>query len=174
MKSAAQTVNYGYEPSGRYTIEEGGQTTRYTFDARGNTKLVEMSDNSTIAMGYDERSRLKTMVHKNAANAVLLSQVYTLNARGLRTGIQENYGVAPSAVQRTHSYHYDQVARLTGVSVTGASLTQKVSFMTAQATERNIAATRSAQSMQHLMRIIVLLARPVRALVTLNSTTTAT
>jgi len=121
MKSAAQIVNYGYEPSGRYTIEEGGQTTRYTFDARGNTALVEMSDNSTIAMSYDERSRLKTMVHKNAANAVLLSQVYTLNALGLRTGIQENYGVAPSAVQRTHTYQYDHVARLTNASVVGAS-----------------------------------------------------
>lgn len=121
MKSAAQIVNYGYEPSGRYTIEEGGQTTRYTFDARGNTALVEMFDNSTIAMSYDKRSRLKTMVQKNAANAVLLSQVYTLNALGLRTGIQENYGVAPGAVQRTHTYQYDHVARLTNASVVGAS-----------------------------------------------------
>ena len=73
------------------------------------------NDASTDAMdirancGYDRRHRLTSLVKKTAAGALLLAMNYSLDASGMRTGVEE---ADASGIVRNVAYAYDATKRL--------------------------------------------------------------
>ncbi len=107
-------------------LDQGrAQTTSYAYDGVGNRAGQTHPNGTTVAYTYDERNRLKTLLHKAsaAANAaILLSLSYSVDASGLRTQIAEtrpNPTASQPAITRTTDYQYDAVKRLTREQVTG-------------------------------------------------------
>ncbi len=107
-------------------LDQGrAQTTSYAYDGVGNRAGQTHPNGTTVAYTYDERNRLKTLLHKAsaAANAaILLSLSYSVDASGLRTQIAEtrpNPTASQPAIMRTTDYQYDAVKRLTREQVTG-------------------------------------------------------
>ena len=59
--------------------------------------------------GYDRRHRLSSLIKRTAAGALLLAMNYTVDASGLRTGVEETDA---SGIVRNVAYAYDATKRL--------------------------------------------------------------
>ena len=131
LSTPRQHVDYTYDELNRLTeviaiLDQGrAQTTSYAYDGVGNRAGQTHPNGTTVAYTYDERNRLKTLLHKAsaAANAaILLSLSYSVDASGLRTQIAEtrpNPTANQPAITRTTDYQYDAVKRLMREQVTG-------------------------------------------------------
>jgi len=67
-------------------------------------------DGTRTEYQYDTRHRLTNLVKRTAAGAMILAMTYTVDASGMRTGIEES---DPSGTIRTVAYQYDGQKRLT-------------------------------------------------------------
>jgi RHS repeat-associated protein len=84
----------------------------YVYDGVGNRESVTHDNGVVTSYGYNRRNRLTSIQHKLGAT-LLLGVAYTLDASGLRTGITET-----GQIERSVSYTYDGVKRLTNETVT--------------------------------------------------------
>jgi uncharacterized protein RhaS with RHS repeats len=79
---------------------EAPTTTRYEYDAAGRRRAMLGGDGLRTEYTYDRRHRLKDLVKKTAAGAVLLSMAYTVDASGLRTALTERDAAASGVTAR--------------------------------------------------------------------------
>ncbi len=84
----------------------------YGYDGVGNRESVTHDNGIVTSYAYNRRNRLTGIQHKLGAT-LLLGVAYTLDASGLRTAITET-----GQIERTVSYGYDGVKRLTSETVT--------------------------------------------------------
>jgi RHS repeat-associated protein len=114
--SPHQSLQYAYDARHRLTevtrtIDgEAPSVTRYTYDNHGKRIAMEGGDGLRTEYAYDTRHRLSSLVKRGAAGAMLLAMNYTVDASGLRTGVEE---LDPIGTVRTVEYRYDGVRRLT-------------------------------------------------------------
>jgi hypothetical protein len=64
---------------------------------------------SILHLRYDRRHRLTSLLKKTAAGALLLAMNYSLDASGMRTGVEETDA---SGIVRNVAYAYDATKRL--------------------------------------------------------------
>jgi RHS repeat-associated protein len=109
---ASQTA-YSYDALNRLdTVKSAGRLLAdYDYDAVGNLVRSLQADGTTETRQYDARDRLVELKTQDAANQILSSYRYTLDAVGQRTQVVEQSG-------RTVNYTYDSVNRLTNEVMT--------------------------------------------------------
>ncbi len=118
MTTAQQDVAYGYDELNRLaSVTRDGAVTSFGYDEVGNRNLMRLPTGNRADYTYDVRNRLKTLVHRAANNAVLLSLTYTVDHSGLRTQTVES-GVGAT---RTVVYQYDELKRLKREQVTDST-----------------------------------------------------
>jgi RHS repeat-associated protein len=114
--SPSQSLVYAYDARNRLievvrTVDgEAPMTTRYEYDANGNRSAMLGGDGIRTEYSYDRRHRLRQLVKKAAAGAVILAMNYTVDASGMRTAVEEADTQGPV---RAVAYTYDAVKRLT-------------------------------------------------------------
>ena len=130
--SATGTVDYTYDSAGRiikvsapggntlYAYDEldrlvsvtdrSGGVTIYTYNGNGFLTKVEYPNGVTAEYTCDALSRLVEEIVSNSAGEVIAQYSYTLGAAGEKLEVQE--------LERTISYTYDELFRLTSESVT--------------------------------------------------------
>ena len=93
--------------------------TAYTYTAVGSRETMTHPNGSTVTYGFDRRNRLRSLLHRTAAGALMLGLAYQVDASGLRTAIEETTLVAGTpTVTRQSAYQYDALKRLTHSTVT--------------------------------------------------------
>jgi len=118
--TASQSHAYDYDDLNRLETvtstvgTEAATVTRYEYDDVGNRKAMVHGNGTRTEYGYSRLNRLKTLVHRTAAGALLLGLGYTLDASGMRTAIDETDAQTGT---RNTTYQYDEVKRLTGETV---------------------------------------------------------
>jgi RHS repeat-associated protein len=114
--SPSQSLVYAYDARNRLievvrTVDgEAPMTTRYEYDANGNRSAMLGGDGIRTEYSYDRRHRLRQLVKKAAAGAVILAMNYTVDASGMRTAVEE---ADTQGAVRAVAYTYDAVKRLT-------------------------------------------------------------
>jgi RHS repeat-associated protein len=118
--SPSQSLVYAYDARNRLdtvtrTIDgEAPSVTRYTYDEDGNRTTMIGGDGTQTEYGYDSRHRLRSLIKRTAASALLLAMNYSVDATGLRTHIEES---DPAGIVRTVDYQYDGLKRLTDETI---------------------------------------------------------
>ncbi len=109
-----RTVLYQYDADGRMTrVTDGADVTTYTYNATTGLLASQTLPNGiTTTYTYDADGRLTGVMHKTAANALVMGFNYTLNALGQRTSVTKQ---TPSGSELT-SYTYDPMGRLKTVT----------------------------------------------------------
>jgi YD repeat-containing protein len=111
-----QIIDYTFDELNRLkTVKPVGSSVpiaTYVYDGVGNRESVTHDNGVVTSYGYNRRNRLTSIQHKLGAT-LLLGVAYTLDASGLRTGITET-----GQIERSVSYTYDGVKRLTNETVT--------------------------------------------------------
>jgi RHS repeat-associated protein len=114
--TANQSIVYAFDARNRLTQlvanvdGNPARTTSYTYDQVGNRASQTTGDGTKSDYTYDNRNRLRNLVQRSAAAAMLFSAAYSVDATGLRTGITEAGASGPA---RTVAYEYDALKRLT-------------------------------------------------------------
>ncbi|WP_257387797.1 putative Ig domain-containing protein, partial [Tahibacter caeni] len=110
-----QVIDYTFDELNRLATVKPSTSSvpiaTYGYDGVGNRASVTHDNGVTTSYSYNRRNRLTGIQHKVGAT-VLLGLAYTLDASGLRTGITET-----GQVDRTATYAYDGIKRLTSESV---------------------------------------------------------
>ncbi|MBE9078258.1 putative Ig domain-containing protein [Romeria aff. gracilis LEGE 07310] len=108
LKTEAGQITYTYDALNRLdTVQEAGRLLAdYDYDAVSNLIQTRQADGTSETRQYNARNRLIELETKDAADNLLSSYRYTLDAVGNRTQVFEHSG-------RTVSYVYDEVNRLT-------------------------------------------------------------
>jgi RHS repeat-associated protein/uncharacterized repeat protein (TIGR01451 family) len=121
-----QTIDYTYDVLNRLaTVKPLGATNPiaiYAYTPVGSRESVSYDNGTSTSYTYNRRNRLTGISHKLGAT-VLLGVAYTLDPSGLRTGIAET-----GAINRTVTYDYDAVKRLTKESVVQAAGDRRTSW----------------------------------------------
>jgi RHS repeat-associated protein len=104
-----------YDAAGRLSkVQMGTASVQYTYDGDGRKSLETYSSGVTSAYAYDALGRLTSVLMKNAANAVIGSYAYAVDANSNRTSMTLSDG--------TVTYQYDADQRLTKEQSTSTSL----------------------------------------------------
>lgn len=126
MTTAQQDIAYAYDAMNRLaSVTQSGRTTGYTYNDVGSRLRATMPNGTRTDYAYDVRNRLQRMTHYSATGSVLLDQVYTVEASGLRTQIVES-----GAGTRTTVYTYDGLKRLVREQVTDTTRGHRTSSWT--------------------------------------------
>jgi RHS repeat-associated protein len=118
--SPSQSLVYGYDAQNRLqtvtrTVDgEAPTTTRYEYDGNGRRSVMVGGDGTRTEYAFDRRNRLTGLLKRSAAGVLLLGMGYTVDATGMRTGIEE-FDVA--GITRTVAYQYDPVKRLVSETI---------------------------------------------------------
>ncbi len=118
--SPSQSLVYAYDARNRLdtvtrTIDgEAPSITRYTYDEDGNRTTMIGGGGTQTEYGYDSRHRLRSLIKRTAASALLLAMNYNVDATGLRSHIEES---DPAGIVRTVDYQYDALKRLTDETI---------------------------------------------------------
>ncbi len=118
--SPSQSLVYAYDARNRLdtvtrTIDgEAPSVTRYTYDEDGNRTTMIGGGGTQTEYGYDSRHRLRSLIKRTAASALLLAMNYNVDATGLRSHIEES---DPAGIVRTVDYQYDALKRLTDETI---------------------------------------------------------
>lgn len=88
---------------------ELAQTTRFGYDASGRHASMLGAEGTASEYRYDRRGRLASLIKRTAAGLLLASMNYTVDASGMRTGVEE---ADAAGISRTVGYQYDGVKRL--------------------------------------------------------------
>jgi YD repeat-containing protein len=117
-------VTYAYDHLNRLTsvTDDGGATfTTYAYDANGNRASVTYPNGTIAVYTYDEQNRLETLTNYRAsvtaANEISRFD-YDVGLAGHRRGVVETLKpvgdpAGATALQRTITYEYDDLYRLT-------------------------------------------------------------
>jgi RHS repeat-associated protein len=89
---------------------EAPTTTRYTYDANGRRASMTGGDGIRSEYAYDAPGRLRNLVKRTAAGALLMAMSYSVDASGMRTAVEE---ADSTGTVRTVAWQYDGVKRLT-------------------------------------------------------------
>lgn len=114
--SPSQSQTYQYDARNRLTTAtrtvdgEAPSTTSYEYAETGTRTTLTTGDGTRTEYGYDARNHLKAMLKKTATGTLLLAMNYSVDASGLRTGIEES---DQTGIIRTVQYQYDGIKRLT-------------------------------------------------------------
>jgi RHS repeat-associated protein len=115
LTTSNQVIDYTFDDLNRLKtvkpVGSGVPIATYVYDGVGNRASVTHDNGVTTTYAYNRRNRLTGIQHKLGAT-LLLGMAYTLDPSGLRTGITET-----GQIDRTVSYTYDGVKRLTSESV---------------------------------------------------------
>ncbi len=129
--ATGSSTHYSYDALGRLqdTVDAGGNTSTNTYDAVGNLVVVDYPNGSQAFYSYNNRNQLLSVANKRADSSVISSYLYSLNANGLRTKVEEvdgsvvDYGydnnyrliseVRTGTNPYNHSYQYDLVGNRT-------------------------------------------------------------
>jgi len=114
----------------------GSLTTTFAFDAIGNRTERNDANGAKTSYAYDSRNRLRQLTTRNAANAVLIGQVITLDTVGKRTQIEEQIDGAT----RTYRYSFDANDRLAAEQHLLAGITVRQANFTFDAVGNRITA----------------------------------
>jgi RHS repeat-associated protein len=112
--SPSQSLVYSHDARNRMesvtrTVDgEAPATTTYEYDQVGN-RTAMTTGGVRNEYSYDRRHRLTSLLKKTAAGALLLAMNYTVDASGLRTGVEETDA---SGIVRNVAYAYDATKRL--------------------------------------------------------------
>lgn len=89
------TTTYTYDAYGRLdtvTDPDGVSVTHYTYDTHGNKESVSYPNGIITEYGYDNLNRLISVETRTLMSDIMASYVYTLNAKGQRTTVEERIG----------------------------------------------------------------------------------
>ena len=112
--SPSQSLVYIFDARNRIasvtrTVDgEAPATTTYEYDQVGN-RTAMTTGGVRNEYAYDHRHRLTSLLKKTAAGALLLAMNYSLDASGMRTGVEETDA---SGIVRNVAYAYDATKRL--------------------------------------------------------------
>ncbi|MBK7146977.1 MAG: RHS repeat-associated core domain-containing protein [Xanthomonadales bacterium] len=114
--STFRRTKYAFDANGRLSTvtDAANQVTTHHYDAGNRLVRIERPNGITTHYQYDLRDRITRITHQDAQGVVLLDLQALLDARGLRTQLQET----DAAGTTTHAYQYDALARLTQVDST--------------------------------------------------------
>jgi RHS repeat-associated protein len=108
-------TNYAYDDAGRVSeISVGANWARFSYDAVGRRTRALYSNGASNNYSYNTLGTLTSLVVRDAANTVIASYAYTLDANGNRTGVTYHDGSA--------NYTLDTLNRLTSEAVNSVSL----------------------------------------------------
>src|SRR5208283_4374681 len=90
LTTPAGTTTYTYDAASRLVTvtDPHGSVTTYSYESRGNLTGRSLPDGVTSVYAYDQLDRLISQVSTDGST-LLLQDLYTLDAGGQRTSIQE-------------------------------------------------------------------------------------
>lgn len=140
LVTSEQDTGYAFDELNRLaSVSQSGQVTTFGYDAVGNRASVVLPNGVRSEYAYDLRNRLRTLVHRTTAGAVLLGLTYTTDASGLRTqAVEQGAGVT-----RTVGYQYDALKRLTREQVSDSTRGNRVSAWTYDAVGNRLSQSRT-------------------------------
>jgi RHS repeat-associated protein len=117
--AAVTTATYAYDDASRLdTVTDTlGRVYDLGYDAVGNRTSLAHPNGVTMAYGYNTLNRLTNLTTQNGATTIQ-SHAFTLGPSGNRTQIVE--------ADKTKTYTYDDLYRLTGETLTGSTIYSKV------------------------------------------------
>ncbi|MBK1702980.1 FG-GAP-like repeat-containing protein [Halochromatium glycolicum] len=89
--TAAGTTRYGYDALDRLAsvTDPDGNAAFFWYDAVGNQSVLDHANGAETRYGYNDRNQLTRVEQRDALGALFAMHVYTLDANGLRTRVDE-------------------------------------------------------------------------------------
>ena len=113
------SLTYAYDILNRLNnvVDRFGNSTTYGFDAVGNLQTVALPNLVTNTYQFDTLNHLTNLTAKTIGGSTVATFSYTLGAMGNRTKLTESV----NGVNRTNSWFYDPLYRLTGETIAANS-----------------------------------------------------
>ncbi|GHU23659.1 hypothetical protein FACS189497_09610 [Betaproteobacteria bacterium] len=125
LKYGTPQIDYAYDATGKLSqITADGKTTPFSYDPSGRRTRITRSNGTHSDTHYNAAGQITAVLHQDASDTTFASFIYTLDANGRRTKVEETL----DGQIRTLHYTYDNTGKLKSETVSEGNHTSTTQY----------------------------------------------